>query len=137
MRIRTLVAPILILAAGLTACGGGDNGGGNPPVPGLLTVSLSSAPSNPGAIMFTVSGGQIDAVTTGSYPTYQTTLNSTSRRVLLTGAITTGSLVQIQVPDINKASSYTASIQQVAARGTDPAPYAQLPVAGFSIAVTQ
>lgn len=136
MRIRNLVAALALGGAALTACGGKD-GGGPTPEAGLLTVTLTSAASAPGAILFTVSGGKIDAVTASGYTTYQTQLSSSSRRILLTGNIAAGTLVQIQVPDINKASSYSAVVQQVSARSTDPVPYAQESVGGFVVTVGQ
>lgn len=133
MRIRTLPGILALLSLGLVACGGD---GGNNPTAGNLTVTLVTAASAPGAIMFTVSGGKITGVTeNGSYHKYETTLSQNSRRIMLTGDITSGTLVTIGVPDINKASSYTATVNQVASRGTDPVPYVQLNNAGFTIDV--
>lgn len=136
MRIRNILALLALGGVALTACGG-DSGGGPSPQAGLLTVTLTTAASTPGAILFTVSGGQIDAVTASGYTTYQTVLGNNSRRVMVTGNITAGTLVQIQVPDVSKASSYVASVQQVSARGSAAAPYAQQPTGGFTLAVGQ
>lgn len=135
MRISFFVV-LALAGAGLSACGGGDKSGPSAE-PGLLTVTLTNAASAPGAIMFTVSGGTIDAVTASGYTTYQTSLSATSRRVLLTGNITAGDLLQIQVPDVNKASSYVATVQQVSARSTAPAPYSQQATNGFVITVSR
>lgn len=133
MRIRTIVASLAFAGTVVTACGG--DGGGPNPVPGLLTVTLATAATPPGAILFTISGGEIQGVTATGYPTYQAALSSTSRKVLLTGSITAGTLVQIQVPDVNQADDYVASVLQVSARGTAAVPYQQLGVPGFSITV--
>jgi hypothetical protein len=134
MRIRVILTALALTGAALTACGGND-GGGPGPVPGLLTVSLTGASSAAGALMFTISGGKIDAVSAAGYHTYQSTISPTSRRVMLTGNISAGTLVQIQVPDVAKASSYSVSILQVAARATSPVPYQQLATAGFPVSV--
>jgi hypothetical protein len=134
MRIHTFSAALALCGVVLTACGG-DKGGGTQPQAGLLTVTLINAASAPGALMFTISGGEIDAVTAGSYATYQTSLSSTSRRILLTGNIVAGTLVQIQVPDVAKASNYVATVNQVAARSSSPVPYGQQPTNGFVITV--
>jgi hypothetical protein len=134
MRIRSVLAT-LGLGAFLVSCGGGDGGGTGPPVPGLLEVTLATAPTGPGAIMFTVSGGPIDAVTAAGYTTYQSTTTSNSRKVLLTGDITAGTLIEIQVPDISKVNNYVGTVLQVAARGTAAVPYQQLGIASYTIDV--
>lgn len=137
MRTRVLLGTLALAGLGFVACGGGDGGGnGNNPTPGNLTVSLTTAPSAPGAVMFTVSGGTINSVTvSGTYHKYETTLGTTSRRVLVTGNIISGALVTIAVPDIGKAAQYSATINQIAARSTAVTPYQQLAAGAFTIAV--
>ena len=136
MRIRSLLGTLALAGLGLSACGGGDGGNGNNPTPGNLTVVLTTAASAPGAIMFTVSGGTINGVTaSGTYHKYETTLSGTSRKVLLTGNIISGNLVTIAVPDIGKASQYSATTNQVSARSTAATPYQQLAAGGFTIDV--
>ncbi|MEP7326213.1 MAG: hypothetical protein ABI836_09725 [Gemmatimonadota bacterium] len=135
--MRTRLVGILALAGlGLIACGGGDGGNGNSPTPGTLTVALTAQSSAPGAVMFTVSGGGISGMTvSGGYHLYATTLSGTSRRVLITGNVTAGSLVTIAVPDIGKAAQYSVTVNQVSARSTAAIPYQQLAVGGFAIDV--
>lgn len=138
MRIRTLLGALALAGTALTACAGGDGGGGGTgPQAGNLNVTLSSAPSNVGAVLFTITGGPINGVSAAGYHTYETSLSNTSRRVLITGNITASLLVQISVPDVNQFASYSTSIQQVAARSTAPNPYAQMSSAGMAIAVTK
>lgn len=134
MRIR-IPGILALVGLGVSSCGG-DGGTGNNPTPGNLTVMLVTAPAAPGAVMFTVSGGQITGVTaSGGYTKYETTLSQSSRRIMLTGNIVAGALVTIAVPDINKVGQYGVTINQVAGRGTDPSPYAQLGAGGFGIDV--
>ena len=136
MRTRTLTGILALLGAGVAGCGGDGGNGGGDGTPGTLTVALVTAASAPGAIMFTVSGGKITAVTaSGSYHKYETTLSQTSRRIMLTGNLIAGTLVTISVPDIDKVNQYSATVNQVAARATAVVPYAQLATGGFSIDV--
>ena len=137
MRIRSMLGVLALSAATMTACGGGGGDGGTGPKAGLLTVTLNTAPANVGALLLTVTGGQIDGVSASGYHTYQTPLGNSSRRVLLTGSIVAGPLLQIQVPDIAQFTSYSAVIQQVSARSTAPSPYAQMSSAGMTISVAQ
>jgi len=133
MRTRILLG--ILALVGLSACGG-DGGNGSNPTPGNLTVALTAQSSAPGAVMFTVSGGTINSLAVnGGYHLYQTTLNATSRRVLVTGNVTAGALVTIAVPDIKKASQYNATVNQVAARSGAAIPYQQLTTSGFTIDV--
>jgi hypothetical protein len=135
MRTRILLGALALVGLGLSGCGG-DGGNGHNPTPGNLTVALTAQSSAPGAVLFTVSGGAISGVTvSGGYHVYQTSLSGTSRRVLVTGNITAGALVTIAVPDINKASQYNATVNQVAARSTAAVPYQQLTPGGFTIDV--
>lgn len=135
MRTRTLLSVLALAGAGLTACGGGGDGGGGPnPTPGSLDVVLTTAPSAPGAIMFTVSGGQIDGVTT-SYSGYEFATATNSRKVLVTGDLVAGTVVQIQVPDVANVDNYVVQVLQVAARSTAAIPYQNLPTGGFTFDV--
>ena len=129
MRIRTLLAALALLVPGITSCGGGD--GGEPdPTPGTLDVVLVSAPVSPGAIMFTVSGGQITGVSS-THTMYQTATATNSRKVMLTGNILPGTVVQIQVPDIDEADNYDVQVLQVASRGDATIPYQNLGASNF------
>lgn len=135
MRIRTLFAAFVLAGAGLTACGGGGDGGGGPnPTPGTLDVVLTNAPVAPGAIMFAVSGGEITGVTS-SYTMYQSTTAPNSRKVLLTGTLIAGTVVQIQVPDVDAADNYVVQVLQVAARATAAVPYQNMGTFNFAMDV--
>lgn len=135
MRIRTLFAAFALAGAGLTACGGGGDGGGGPnPTPGTLDVVLTNAPVAPGAIMFTVSGGQITGVTS-SYTMYQSTTATNSRKIMLTGTLIAGAMVQIQVPDVGAVDNYVVQVLQVAARATAAVPYQNLGTSSFAMDV--
>jgi hypothetical protein len=134
MRIPAILAAVA-LGAGLSSCGGGDGGGGGPnPTPGTLDVVLTNAPVAPGAIMFTVSGGPIDDVTS-SYTMYESVTATNSRKVLLTGNLIAGTVVQIDVPDIANVDNYVIQVLQVAARGNAAVPYQNLGSGSFTMDV--
>lgn len=130
MRSRLLAVAL----AGVMGCGGGDGGGGPNPTPGTLDVVLTTITSTPGAILFTVSGGPITGVSSG-YTMYEVSTAPNSRKVLLTGDIVGGTLVQIQVDDVGAADNYVVQVLQVAARGSGGVPYQNLAPNAFSIDV--
>lgn len=137
MRTRLYTTLLVAAGLGLTACGGGGGDGGNGPQAGSLDVNLTTAATGPGAILFTISGGEVTSVSAvGGYHLYETAINSTTRKVLVTGDIVAGPVVTIAVPDVNKAGNYSVSVNQVAARGSAPVAYQQLGTAGFGMAVT-
>jgi hypothetical protein len=84
--------------------------------------------------MFTVSGGPITGVSSG-YTLYEVSTAPNSRKVMLTGNLTAGQLVQIQVADIAAVDNYVAQVLQVAARGSATVPYQNLGTSGFTIDV--
>lgn len=123
-----------VALAGVMGCGGGDGGGGPNPTPGTLDVILTTVTSTPGAILFTVSGGPISGVTSG-YTMYEVSTAPNSRKVLLTGDLVGGTLVQIQVDDVGAVDNYVAQVLQVSARGNGPVPYQNLAPNVFNIDV--
>ena len=106
------VAAALVLAL---ACGGDDSTG---PAAGTLVVSLTTPNSDDGGILFSVTGGEINTPTelTSSYVVFSRATGLTSINGVVVGDITAGSLATFEVPDIDQASSYTATIIEVATR---------------------
>lgn len=114
-----------MLAIGLlAACGGGQQ----PSRAGALTVALFEAGTDAGALLLTISGGTVESVTApgGQQISYSTPAAGTTRVVVL-GALQTGDLLKIQVPDTSQAAAYTARLDQVADKVTfsllDPSVY--------------
>jgi hypothetical protein len=102
------LAWIAILGAAL-ACS--DN-----PTPGVLKVNLTTPNSGgDGAILLTVNGpGMLVSAAPGTGLRLFTQGLTMTSHVALTGTLRTGTILTIEVPDIGKASAYTATIQQVA-----------------------
>ena len=116
---------IAILGAAL-ACS--DN-----PTPGILRVNLTT-PNSGGdrAILLTVTGPGVplSATPSAGLRLFSQSLSGTNR-FALTGTLASGTILSIEVPDVDKASAYTATIQQVAT------PTYQLrALTGYSLRVT-
>ena len=133
MTRATTKLAVAALIATLAACGGGSTG----PVAGLLKVKLATTPNSglDGAILLTVTG---PVVPTGA--TQQVgfrlfgTPAATTNKFAVTGTLATGSILfTIDVPDINKVSQYSATIQQVAASSN----FALRTLGGYSLTVTK
>lgn len=109
---------VLGCAAGLAAgCDGGPSGPPKP-VPGTLTVALVTPAADDRAILIAVSGpetvGEVAAAGTGGY-TVHARPAGTSFRAAVFGRLASGPLVSFTVPDVNRAASYTATVQEVVA----------------------
>lgn len=126
-----LMRSALVLAAILTAaCGSSDSNSG--PVAGTLQVTLTSPNTDDGAVMFQVNGDVDSATAPAGLTLYQSVPSATVLRGIVTGPITPGSSVlTLHVPDVGKASSYSAQVLQASATGT----YAQRAVGGYTLQV--
>lgn len=116
------LALLLSLAAG---CG---DGGGPPSRAGDLTVSYFQGGPNAGALLLTITGGEVENVTAANNE--QVSFASPSpgtTRVVVTGNLGTGTLLRIRVPDVSLASRYFVVTDQVADKVTfaliDPGPH--------------
>jgi len=102
----------LVLGLG---CGGGD--GGTPPrVPGNLTLSYVVNGSGLGAVLLTITGGEVEAVTAipAGVAVSSASSSPSVTRVVITGALVPGDLLTLRVPDVAAAESYLVRIDQIA-----------------------
>jgi len=130
--MSTLRRAALATSVGLLLACGGTTG----PVAGTLKVNLAS-PNNgvDGAVLLVLSAPVAPvAVSAGSGLTLWggpvTTANAT---LVLTGNVTTGTLLTLQVDDINKVRQYAVTLQQVA----QTSGYQLESLAGYSVTVTK
>lgn len=97
------------------------------PTAATLTVDLPSSHGDEGAILFTISGGPVDSVEAAGYTLYSARIDPNTRKVVVTGNLSNGALARIRIPDGRQASSYSATVSQVAVRSTyaerDPSSY--------------
>ena len=124
---------IAALIGTLAACGGGSTG----PVAGILKVKLATTPNSglDGAVLLTVTGPVIPsgAAAQAGFRLFGTP-TATTNKFAVTGTLATGSLLfTIDVPDINKVSQYSATIQQVAASSN----FALRSLTSYALSVTK
>jgi hypothetical protein len=103
------------------------------PTPGVLRVNLTTPNSGgDGAILLTVSGpGVLASAAPGAGLRLFNQPLAATNHFAVTGTLTSGTILTIEVPDVGKASAYTATIQQVAT------PTYQLrALTGYSLKVT-
>lgn len=121
-RVRGGVALLVTLAAG---CG---DGGGTPSRAGDLTISYFQGGPSAGALLLTITGGEVENVTAanGEQVSFASPSPGTTRVVVM-GNLGTGTLLRIRVPDVSLASRYVVVTDQVADKVTfaliDPVPH--------------
>lgn len=128
MRRVTLAAS----AGLLLACGGSTT-----PVAGVLKVNLTD-PNNgqDGAVMLQLSA-PVPPVSVSAGPgltLWGAPVTTANARLVLTGDVTTGTLLTLQVDDINKFRQYSVTLQQVAS-ATNFA--LRAPLSGYNATVTR
>lgn len=124
-------AALLLAAALLSAC---DAGAPAKPLPGDLTVSLST-PNVDGALVVSITGpdavGAVQAAASGTIVRVRT--QGTATTVAVFGAVADGPLLRISVPDVRQAGRYAATVREAA--DDQNAPRASL--AGYALAVSR
>jgi hypothetical protein len=87
-------------------------------VPGTLVVSLSTPNMDDGAILLSIGGGGMGApaTTSSSYVLHHRATGLSSMNIVLVGNLVEGPLLRFDVPDVGQASSYTATVAEVADR---------------------
>lgn len=118
MIVRQLrVVPIALAAMVMASCD--IVGPGEPLVnPGPVDVVLTSPRQDDGAIMFSVAGGAVDSVSSGSYGVFSAQTGPQAYRVIVSGDIVSGPVARLWLPDRNLLAPYTLSIEEVATRVT-------------------
>jgi hypothetical protein len=104
----------------------------NEPTAGTLKANLASPNTDDGAVLFTVSGGSVDSVAASDHQVYSARLDANTLRVVVIGDVGSGTLATIYLGDIRLASSYSATVNQVAARVS----YAQRDPASYSVSLS-
>ncbi len=134
-RANWSLAAVVVSASLLAgACGGDDDGTGPPaPLPGQLTVNVSTSGGPGAAFKLTVTGeGIASPVKVGTSHQLYTFASGDTLKAALIGTVSTGELLKFSVPDVNQASSYRVTLNEVA--GSDNA---LLSLGSFSVSVSQ
>jgi hypothetical protein len=99
------------------------------PTSGALRVTLTTPNADDGAILFVVSGGTIDSVTTTDATMQTMASQATPTMILVRGTLASGVIARVWVADVT--ATHSASVLQVAARTT----YAQRATTGYSMVI--
>ena len=88
-------------------------------IPGTLVLTLMTPNTDDGAILLSVAGGEINSpmAAASSHVLFFRTTSESSINAVIVGDITDGLLIHFDVPDVASASSYNATVTQVADRG--------------------
>jgi hypothetical protein len=105
------------------------------PQPGVLTVTLATPFPDDRAMLITVSGPDQAAsvADAGSGYTVHARAGGTTFRAAVFGRLSSGPLVRFSVPDVNRASAYRATIQEV----VDPSSSIRPSTSGYVLAITR
>jgi hypothetical protein len=127
---RTVAAAAVTL---LIACKGDGTG----PTAGTLTVNLTTPNSGAdGAVMLMLTSPVAPSAVTpaAGLALWGSPVTTTTATIALTGTLSAGPILTLQVDDINKVAQYSATLREVAAS----AGFAVRPsLAGYSLAVTK
>jgi len=120
---------IVTLLAGIIACGGNTEPAG--PKAGTLIAVLNTPNSQDGALVVRIVGEQTALKVSGSYrmDSGSQIPGGTTTRVIVSGQIADGDLLEFHVTDISKIASYVVVVEQAAARDT----YALLDASGYNV----
>lgn len=119
----------LLALLGFAACGGSDL---SAPLSGPLDLVLDTPADDDGIVLVEIAGGAVDSVTALGYRTETSPHGATPVRVVVSGALADGKLARIWVPDRTRASDYSVTALEAAARST----YALRDVADYRITIT-
>lgn len=103
----------LVLAA-LIALGACSSDSGTAAQPGALTLTLTSAGGNDGALVVLVSGGPVVSVDGPAGYQLAANTDATGTHVMVVGHLASGILASVTVPDVSRASAYVVTVEQVA-----------------------
>ncbi|MGH7615041.1 MAG: hypothetical protein ACREMW_13485 [Gemmatimonadales bacterium] len=127
---RSIAAAAVTL---LIACGGDGTG----PTAGTLTVSLTTPNSGlDGAAIIVLSGPAVPGSVTpaAGLTLWGGPVSTTTATIALTGTLSTGTILTLQVDDTRQAAQYSATLQQVAVSTT---PFTLRQLLGYLLTVTQ
>lgn len=116
--IRGRVVALTALAGLVAGCG--EKGGTTlppvtPPVPGVLTVALTTPNPNDRAVRLTITGPAISQVElAGSGLVLHQRSEGGVIQAALFGPITSGPVLRLTVPDVNRVAAYSVAIPEVA-----------------------
>jgi len=113
-RLRVVVLTLLI--ASTFTCGDSTT-----PMPALITgpgwlpLQLETSATDAGGVLVTIRGGAVDSVRSAVHDVFSKRVGPLMK-VAIIGDLTAGVIAEIFVPDTERASNYSASVDQAAGR---------------------
>jgi hypothetical protein len=127
-RVRS--ASFIVALALVEGCGSEHDAA----VPRALNLVLTTPNTDDGGVVVTVAGGPVDSARgLSGYRAQGLPGDDHVYRIVVTGALHSGPVAQIWIPDRDRAGDYSAQVGQAAAAGS----YAQRDVAGYAMTVTK
>lgn len=104
-----------LVLAGSVGCSDSETTAPPSPTPGMLTLQLITPNSADGAVRLVLDGPDIGLITAVQADAMVFTRSSGSQRsIAVLGTTVTGGLLRFEVPDVNQASRYQATLVEVA-----------------------
>jgi hypothetical protein len=97
-----------------------------------VNVVLATPRDDDGAVMFSISGGPVDSISTIGYGLFASRTAPDAHRAMVNGDIVDGPIARVWLPDRLAIGDYALSIEQVATRGT----YQQQQAAGYLLSLS-
>jgi hypothetical protein len=112
-RLRAVVLALLI--ASTFTCG--DSTTSMPALtgPGWLPLQLQTSATDAGGVLVTIRGGAVDSVRSAIHDVFSKRVGPLTK-VAVAGNLASGVIAEIFVPDTQRASNYSASVDQAAAQ---------------------
>lgn len=130
LRPRALAAVLALLLA----CSGDSTG----PVAGTLSVTLTTPNSGlDGAALIVLSGPAVPSAVSAAtgLTLWGVPVTTATTKIIVTGTLSAGTILTLQVDDVRKVAQYSAVLQQVAASSP---PYAlRRPLTGYTLSITK
>ena len=118
--MRRMMRGVAVLAAAglMVLAGACSDDVVEPPIPGMLLVSLGMTTTDDDGVLLKVTGPGIQSVgaTNSVHEVFWRLASEGEAHVIVLGGLTGGPLVTVQVPDVRQATEYTATVMDVAAR---------------------
>jgi hypothetical protein len=106
---------------------GGCSGAPSAPAAATVQVVMTSPYADDGGVLFTVTGGRVDSVTSAGYTLFSSRADPSTLQIIVTGSLSTGTLATLYLRDERLLPEYSVSLNQAAARASytarDPAGY--------------
>ena len=123
---------LIVLMGGVGGCG--DQDPVEPPLPGVVVISLATIQADDGAALISITGPGISGVQSANAANTVTwrLVSGTEVRAVIVGDLVSGPVLTAQVGDVHRVDQYVGAVQEVADRAGEM----RTALSGYSITVT-